>query len=416
MGQDSAGSMIPHFAARTDWNTHANDYFLSVQAVRRDAGQVWDLTASNPTVCGFEYDAESILTALSRPEGLVYSPEPRGMRAARNAVAQYYRDAAEAAVDPDRIFLTTSTSEAYSYLFRLHCNPGEEVLIAQPSYPLFDFLADLNDIRLVSYPLFYDHGWHLDPAALAARITPATRAVVVVNPNNPTGNFMQAAERKALEQICAARGLALIVDEVFLDYPIAPGRPKPFGREEQAQIAAVSRSFACGEQIALTYVLSGISKVAALPQLKAAWIAVLGPEPAVQAAVERLEVIADTYLSMNAPVQHALPDVLAGRHKLQRQIRERTRGNLDALDNALARQSLVSRLVVEAGWYAILRIPLRQREENAAIDLIRRERVIVHPGYFYGLPDDPWIVVSLLTGETEFREGIERLTDFFNRG
>ena len=213
-------------------------------------------------------------------------------------MAGYYSDHG-APVDPEHILLTTSTSEAYSFLFRLLCDPGDEVLIAQPSYPLFDFLADLDDVRLVSYPLFYDYGWHLDPAALRERITTRTRAIALVHPNNPTGHYIKAAERAILEGICTERDLALIVDEVFLDYPLGE--------------SSLERSFSGGDHPVLTFVLSGLSKIAGLPQMKAAWMACFGPQPELDEALVRLEVIADTYLSMSAPIQWAMPELLAGR-------------------------------------------------------------------------------------------------------
>jgi aspartate/methionine/tyrosine aminotransferase len=257
-----------------------------------------DLTASNPTQCGFAYDPK-LLVELSAVNAALYEPDPRGMLDARHAVCGYYADH-DARVDPHQVVLTTSTSEGYSWLFRLLCDPGDEVLIAQPSYPLFDLLATIDDVKLTPYGLLYDpggsHGWSLDLHALRARITPRTRAVVVVHPNNPTGHYTSRAEREALSELCRVHELALIVDEVFLDYPL--------GDDASAEPA---HSFAQGEQKALTFVLSGLSKVAALPQMKASWIVCLGPEDAGKEAMRRLEIIADTFLSMNAPVQHALP-------------------------------------------------------------------------------------------------------------
>ncbi len=283
------------FSRRTGWDTAETEWAKLLRERRAAAlpgvDPIWDLTASNPTRCGFVYDTEAILGALRDPAVLDYDPNPKGLLLAREAVAGYYAGHG-ASADPEHIFLTTSTSEAYSFLFRLLCDPGDEVLIAQPSYPLFDFLADLDDVRLVSYPLFYDYGWHLDPAALRERITPRTRAIALVHPNNPTGHFTKAAERTILESLCAEHGLALIVDEVFLDYPLAE---------------LSEPSFCAGEHPALTFVLSGLSKVAGLPQMKASWVACFGPEQILAPALERLEVIADTFLSMNAPVQCATP-------------------------------------------------------------------------------------------------------------
>lgn len=385
------------FSARTGWDLAETELARAVRKRRAAGLPVLDLTASNPTRCGFEYDEAGILAALAKPETMVYCPDPRGMTAAREAVCGYYRERG-ADVGPEQVFLTPSTSEAYSYLFRLLCDPGDEVLIAQPSYPLFDFLAQIESVRLTPFALFYDHGWHLDADALRSRITSRTKAVAVVHPNNPTGHFTKASERRELERICAEHGLALIVDEVFLDYALA-GEPEP--------------SFACGPHPALTFVLSGLSKVAALPQMKAAWIAAFGPEPALGQALGRLEVIADTFLSMNAPVQCALPTWLAERGGIQRQIRERLGRNLKVLDEELA-GTAVSRLEVEAGWYAMLRVPALEQDEDLALRLVHGPGVEVHPGHFFGFGDSGWLVVSLLTPEGDFHSGVEAITRIFN--
>lgn len=383
------------FSARTDWDV-AETRLARALRQRRAAGlPLLDLTASNPTQCGFQYDEAAILAALGDRRAMKYDPDPRGLLRAREAVARYYAGHG-AAVSPDKIFLTTSTSEAYSWAFRLLCNAGEEVLIAQPSYPLFDFLAQLEDVQLRPYPLFYDHGWHIDVAGLRERISPATRAIALVHPNNPTGHWTR--ERSELESLCADHGLALVVDEVFLDYPLTD---------------SAAASFAAGEHRALTFVLSGISKIAALPQMKAAWIAAAGPEGQLRPALERLEVIADTFLSMNAPVQWALGDWLDNAGGVQEEICHRTRANLYVLDAALGRCPAVARLAVEAGWYAVLRVPALERDEDLAIRLIEECGVSVHPGYFFGFSGDGWLVASLLTPEGEFRKGIEAICGHF---
>ncbi len=391
--------MMQKFSRRTDWNLEKTAYAAALERLRAGGGPVFDLTASNPTTCGFHYERAGILRALSRPECLEYAPDPRGLLIARTAVAEYYAEATSAQIAAERIFLTTSTSEAYSYLFRLHCDPGAEILIAQPSYPLFEFLADLDDVRLVPYPLFYDHGWHLDLATLMARITPRTRAVVVVHPNNPTGHFTSQEERRLLESICQEHGLALIVDEVFLDYALDTADA---GENAHA-------SFSTGEHPVLTYALSGLSKVAGLPQMKAAWIAAFGPERLLEAVIARLEVIADTFLSINAPVQHAMPYLLATRSEVQQQIVQRVRENLATMDRQLAGAPAVSRLAFQGGWYAVLRVPALMSGDALAIRLMERERVVVHPGHFYGFDGDGWIVLSLLPPTAEFAEGIARL-------
>ena len=379
------------WSARTRWDLAQTPWAEQLARLRSAGAQLFDLTASNPTRCGFDYDAASILAPLQNPAALEYDPDPRGMRSAREAVSRYCRDHA-AAVDPDQIFLTTSTSEAYSFLFRLLCDPGDEVLIGQPGYPLFDFLAQLDDVRLVSYPLFYDYGWHVDLEALRRCVTSRTRAIALVHPNNPTGHFTRPSERAAIEELCREHGLALIVDEVFLDYRLGGG-------------GAVS--FAAGSHPVSTFVLSGLSKVAALPQMKAAWISCFSAD------LDRLEVISDTFLSMSAPIQHALPAWLGQRAGIQSQIRQRVEGNLERLDELLLRQKLVTRLEVEAGWYAVLRVPGVQSEEQMALDLLLQRAVVVHPGSFFGFSGQGWLVVSLLAPAEEFADGIDAVCKHF---
>ncbi len=385
------------FSARTNWETAETELSRALRE-RREAGlPLFDLTASNPTQCGFKYDEAAILSPLAAREALLYDPNPQGILQAREAVCGYYRDHG-AAVDPSQIFLTTSTSEAYSYVFRLLCDPGDEVLIAQPSYPLFDFLAALDDVKLVPYGLFYDYGWHLDIKALRNRITPRTRAIALVHPNNPTGHFTKAHERAQLEELCSEHNLALIVDEVFLDYPLR----------------ATGSSFAIGPHPALTFVLSGLSKIAGLPQMKSAWIAAFGPDEALQQSLTSLEVIADTFLSMNAPIQYAMPHWLMHSHAIQQQISQRTVANLETLDALLAEQTMITRLEVEAGWYATLRIPAIRSDEETAIRFIRESGVSTHPGYFFGFACDGWLIVSLLTQEMCFITGMKAIVCMLN--
>ena len=373
------------FSRRTNWNLGENDFARAVREARASGVELLDLTVSNPTACGFAYDSEVLLGPLSDARALVYEPEALGMVRARTAVAGYYRDHG-AEVGVERVCLTTSTSEAYSFLFRLLCDPGDEVLIARPSYPLFEFLAELDDVKLVEYPLLYDAGWHVDFYALEAAVTAKTKAVVVVHPNNPTGNFASAKGRVALQEFCARRGLALIVDEVFLDYAL-----------EDVE----ARSFAAGACEALTFVLSGLSKVCGLPQMKVSWIVAGGP--GVGEAMERLEVISDTFLSMNAPMQFALPQWLAGRGAMQAEIRERVRGNLAVLDARLV-GTQGSRLAMDAGWAAVVRVPRRGGFVEAAME----RGVVVQPGEFYGLAEGR-IVLSLLTPVEVWAKGVELL-------
>ncbi len=381
------------FRKRTDWNTEESA-LARAHRLRVQAGlPIADLTASNPTRCGFDYDAE-LLAALTDPRALDYDPQPLGLLRAREAVCGYYADHG-VAVSPEQVVLTTSTSEAYSFLFRLLCDPGSEILVPQPGYPLFDFLAVLDDVRIKAAPLVYDHGWQIDPEGFRRAITPETRAIVLVHPNNPTGHFTKAWEAEELAALCRELGLALIVDEVFLDYG--------FG-------AAKAASFAAGLEGVAVYVVSGLSKIAGLPQMKAAWIVATGPKA--EAAMERLEVIADTFLSMNAPVQWAMPAWLAGREAIQRQIRERVTANLAELDRQLGAVDAVRRLEVEGGWYAVLRIPALQPDEQTVLELLERG-VWVHPGYFFGMEESGWLVVSLLGPVEEFRTGVSVLVDYF---
>jgi alanine-synthesizing transaminase len=365
-------------------------FAAAIRSARAAGRELVDLTVSNPTACGFVYDAEAILRPLSDARVLTYDPDPRGMRSAREAVAGYYGDHG-AQVDPDGVLLTTSTSEGYGYLFRLLCDAEDEVMVAQPSYPLFDFLAELEDVKLRSYPLFYDYGWWIDFAELERRIGPRTKAIVVVHPNNPTGHGTGIAERRRLEEICVRHGLVLIVDEVFLDYPVEDTPTVPM------------QSFAVGPHPILTFVLSGMSKIAGLPQMKAGWIVSLGPEGVQREALGRLEVVADTFLSMNAPVQTALPMWLARRSGIQGQILERVRANL-----AFAQGRGMEVLRTEAGWSAILR--LEQREEGEIAErLLVEVGVVVHPGSFYGIAGMGRVVISLLGPTEDFQEGIKRL-------
>jgi alanine-synthesizing transaminase len=384
------------FADRTNWNLEPNRLSEALARHRVAGKPLIDLTASNPTECGFTYDRERILSALADPQSLSYEPEPKGLLAAREVIVGYYADRGDHVAASDML-LTTSTSEAYSFVFRILCNPGDEVLIPTPSYPLFDLLADIQDVRLVRYPLIYDHGWQIDFHALEAALTPRTRAIIVVHPNNPTGHFVKPDERSGLNRICAGRQLAIIADEVFLDFAFSSKR---------------HLSWVANSEV-LTFTMSGLSKMCGLPQMKAAWLAASGPKDLKTRALERLEVIADTYLSMNAPIQHAIPEFLQQRHEFQRQLMSRVRGNLAELDRQLATQKACSRLEIEGGWYAVLRLPATRTDEEVALDLLEKEGVYVHPGHFYDFPADGYLIVSLIGSEQEFGEGIRRLVSIF---
>src|ERR1700693_733444 len=318
------------FASRTNWRLEKNRLTRALEEHRRSGKELFDLTASNPTTCGFAYPEREILAALADPRALVYRPESKGLREAREAVAEYYAgrvgfSGSCARIDLERILLASGTSEAYSHIFRLLCEAGDEVLVPAPSYPLFEFLADLADIRLVPYPLLYDHGWQIDIASLRTALTPRSRAVLVVHPNNPTGSFVKPREAAELTGICSSHEMAIVADEVFLDY---------VSGLEPAQTFALHDG-------ALTFTLSGLSKISLLPQMKLAWTVVSGPLLLVHSAIERLEIIADTYLSPSTPVQLALPKFLALRHGLQEQLKERISSNLAALDDALRTSKLL---------------------------------------------------------------------------
>jgi alanine-synthesizing transaminase len=397
------------FSSRTNWPLEPNRFARALDNHRRSGKQLLDLTASNPTDCGFAYPEQEILAALADPRALTYRPESKGLREAREAVADYYRgraglgevDSSSREIDAGNIVLTSGTSEGYSHVFRLLCEPGDEVLVPVPGYPLFEFLADLADIRLVPYPLFYDHGWQIDLGALRAALTPRSRAILVVHPNNPTGSLVKPREASELAQICASREMALLADEVFLDYPALdhPGdSPGTFAFRSDA----------------LTFTLSGLSKISALPQMKLAWIVVGGPDALARAAIERLEIIADTYLSPGTPVQLALPRLLALRATMQPQLQQRIAANLAHLDALLRRESApLQRLVRDAGWYAVLRVPASRFNDGVAVDLLGRCSVLVHPGHFFNFAREGFLVLSLIVPEAEFQEGVRRLSSFF---
>jgi aspartate/methionine/tyrosine aminotransferase len=379
------------FSERTNWKLAQNRFTRALEQVRSRGTKVVDLTVSNPTRAGLHYDEPAILEALGSPRALDYDPQPKGLREARDAVAEYYHEEHGVRdLEADQIVLTTSTSEGYTFVFRLLCNAGDELLVPKPSYPLFEFLADLQDVRLIPYELIYDHGWQMDFPSLEKGVTARTRGVVVVHPNNPTGSYVQAVEVEMLNSFCRKHGLAVIADEVFLDYRLGNEAHLSFARNLDA----------------LTFTLSGLSKIAALPQMKVAWVVTSGPEDEAVEAMGRLEVIADTYLSMNAPVQWATPALLDQRRNIQRQLLKRVQNNLAQLDRQLAAQKACQRLNVEGGWYAVLRVPVTRSDEELAIELMREKSVLVHPGHFYDFPSDGYLVLSLITPEQDFAVGM----------
>jgi aspartate/methionine/tyrosine aminotransferase len=387
------------FAKRTDWNLSPNRFTVALEKHRESGRPLLDLTVSNPTNCGLSYNAEKILSSLNNPAAMTYEPESKGLLVARNAVVDYYASQpAPVTISSDNVLLTTSTSEGYSYIFRLFCEPGDEVLIPRPSYPLFDFLATIQDVCPVPYSLVYDHGWQIDFHSLKSVISPRTRAVIVVNPNNPTGSYLKASEVSELNSICASNNIAIIADEVFVDYPLDNTIHKTVASNQQA----------------LSFTLSGLSKISGLPQMKVSWIVASGPQQLVSNALARLDVIADTYLSMNAPVQHALPALLESRIGFQQQLSARLRKNLQELDRQLALQHHCKRLDVEGGWYATLRVPVTQSDEDLSIALMENASVLVHPGHFFDFEQDGFLILSLMTPEDVFKDGLTRILKHLN--
>ncbi|MFN7959282.1 MAG: pyridoxal phosphate-dependent aminotransferase [Holophagaceae bacterium] len=368
-----------------------NALSASLTRLRAQGRKILDLTVSNPTRCGFAYPEAELRQALSQPAVLAYDPDPQGSRAAREAIARHHGHSLRA----EELQLTASTSEGYGLLFKLLGDPGDEVLVPSPSYPLFEWLARLEGLRALPVPSYFHERWHLDLGALEMAVSPRTRAVVVVNPNNPTGHFLTKAEWAGLTALCARQGLALLVDEVFSDYGLEAA-------EDLLATALLDSAPACP-----VFLLSGLSKVAALPQLKLGWIAVRGPGAA--AHLEALAFLADQYLSVSAPVQAAAPRLLELAGPIRTQILARLQANLAALDAALADHPRLSRPPVEGGWSALLRRPAVDADEACALRLLEEASVLVHPGSFFDLPGEGHLVLSLLTPEPEFREGLRRV-------
>ncbi len=381
------------FSRRVPEDLAPNRLARALAAHRAAGWPLIDLTETNPTRVGLAHAAE-VLAALAAPDAVRYEPEPFGLLAARCAVAgEYARRGLD--VDPAGILLTPGTSDAYAYLFKLLSDPGDDVLVPTPSYPLFDHLARLEAIRPVPYALRFDGAWQIDPDAVAQALTPRTRAVVVVSPNNPTGSYLKRRELEALGRLCAARGMALIGDEVFVDYGLEPPSAPPASVLEQHE--------------ALSFSLGGLSKAAALPQVKLSWIVVHGPRALVEAACARLELIADTYLAVSTPVQLAARALLAAGARVRAQVQQRLETNLAALRRAAAAHPSCRVLPVEGGWSAVVQVPATRRDEALALELLERDGVLVHPGYFFDFPREAFVVLSLLPRVEEFEEGVRRL-------
>lgn len=361
---------------------------------QQERSSLLDLTATNPTTVGLSLPGDVIRKALSQPEVLTYSPEPFGTLLAREEIARYYLEVHQQEVRPEHIVLTASTSEAYTFLFKLLCNPGEAVLSPRPSYPLFEHLMGLEGVVHTTYPLGWDGSWYLDVDLLGSHLTPQCRAVVVVAPNNPTGTYLKRPEWDSLQNFCATNDLALIADEVFVDFPLSM---------DPNRVTGLWNSSSC-----LSFSLNGLSKILGLPQLKLGWMVVGGPPALRDEALNRLEIIADSFLSVSAPVQVALGTLLAQRDHIQGNIRRRLLTNLRTLKELLPPSSPMSILEVEGGWSVILRIPRVQSDEQVCLLLLKEEGIVVHPGYFFDLPEGH-LVLSLLTPEATFAAGLPRL-------
>jgi aspartate/methionine/tyrosine aminotransferase len=386
-----------HFSSRFRWNLQTNRLSLLLEEKRRRGEKIFDLTESNPTAAGFDYPTQEILQALAPSAALRYAPNPRGLLSARQAVSEYYRQRGKEA-GVDRIHLTASTSEAYTFLFKLLTDPGQNVLVPQPSYPLFDFLAGFEGIALAPYRLVYDDKkgeWRVDFDSMREAINRESRAIILVNPNNPTGSFLKRDEFARLIQICTEHRLALIVDEVFSDYAFAASP------ERIETLIGVSE--------VLTFVMSGISKILGLPQMKLGWIVVNGPEVLCRQAQEYLELLADTYLSVSTPAQHAAPKWLELKSVLQSQISARVKANWAFLQALLANETHCRLLRAGGGWYAILEMLHSFSEEDFILSLLEQDNVLAHPGYFFDFQKEGFLVLSLLPQQEIFREGISRL-------
>ncbi len=384
------------FSSRSTVDLSKNSLSIALDRARAASRPVLDLTESNPTRAGIPYAGAAILSAFGTAESLRYEPAPFGIASAREAVA---RDLSLRGppVDASRIVLTASTSEAYSFLFKLLGDPGDEILVPVPSYPLFEHLARLESVRPVPYALAYDGAWHVDLPALRAAVTARTRAIVVVHPNNPTGSYLKRGELDAI----AALGLPVVSDEVFARFMLTPGRDRVSSALE-------------AERATLVFALGGLSKLAGLPQMKLAWIAVGGQRAFAESALARLEVIADSFLSVGTPVQHAAASLLASRETAERAIARRTQENLECVRAAVA-GSAVTLLDAEGGWYATLRLPNTLSEEGWVLALLEQEGVYAHPGHYFDFDREAYVVLSLLTPPATFSQGVARIVDRVQR-
>jgi hypothetical protein len=380
------------FSSRIPADREPNRIARALMAAKASGRPLIDLTVTNPTAVSIEYP-DDLLQSLASPQALHYSPQPFGLESARCAVVRDYNRRG-ITVAPDRVVLTASTSEAYSLLFKLLCHPhGDDVLVPVPSYPLFEHLTGLDGVLARPYSLEYHGRWMLDWDSLDLAWTAGVRAVLAVSPNNPTGSVLSPDELAQLSDRCAARDAALIVDEVFADYPL--------GDAIQASVP----------DTCLTFRLGGLSKSVGLPQIKLAWIAASGPPALVDEALNRLELIADTYLSVATPVQIAAPALLEAGAAIRSQILERVRKNHSHLRDRVRSFPSLEMLNADAGWSAVVRVPVRMTEEDLVVKLIEEDGVSVHPGFFFDFPNEAYLVISLLPKPAQFADGVRRILE-----
>ncbi len=369
---------------------------MRVAREAKDRGRrLKDLSESNPTRCQLPLPVIPSAGGASG-DALTYEPDPKGLPAARRAIADWYRTGGNE-VSPEHIMLTASTSEGYSYLLSILCDSGDEILVPRPGYPLFDVLCRLSDVIVRQYDLRYDGEWYVDFDSLEAAVTKRTRAVVAIHPSNPTGSYLKEDEKKRLAEICVRRGLAMIVDEVFLPYSL--------------DVPADSVHSIAGTQECLTFTLNGLSKLAGLPQHKLAWMAVSGPPGVVGEAIARLEVVADTYLSVGTPVQLALPSLLSNMTTVSEPLHKRIVENLNAGRDRLSTVPSVELLRCEGGWSAVLRLPSVKSDDEWALQFLQRRDVLVHPGHYFDFVGGCYVVLSLLPPTDIFREGIDDIAN-----
>ena len=380
------------FSSRLPARLAPNVISQAVATLRAERVPLLDLTETNPTSVGLPYGS-NIAEALGRVDSRRYAPEPAGLLIARDAVARDYADAGQV-IDPHRVMLTASTSEAYALLFKLLCDAGDQVLVPQPSYPLFDSLTRLEGVVAQPYQLQYDGQWSIDRESVEQALSPRAQALLIVSPNNPTGSLLRAADREWLVARAATAGIALIADEVFAGYPL---RPHP---------DAVS---CVGEQRVLTFVLGGLSKAAGLPQMKLAWILIDGPRDDAAQALSRLEIIADTYLSVSTPVQLAAPSLLSAGRDIRAHIQQRIRTNFQELERLVGPVSPATVLAAEGGWSAVIRVPATEPEESLVLRLLRDAHVLIHPGFFFDFADEAYLVASLLPDPAIFKDAMSRV-------